>query len=282
MGTRRSKHNKGRKPTYKDHRSVAAHLLAHPAYPNWGWGDGESLHGWHNNRLWWKNTDIFKLDILCEADADVHGAADALGRPPKTLAHKARDLGLVLPIEWSRLIRPKYVPRLRRPKDAILNYPYITKPRDEHADLLAINEIIPKSIPDNMRADMCQEIMLAILEGQTTLAALKEKSRSGTYFIKKFYHDNYEDGGHAISFSQNDEGWNSDRIASSVAAKEWYREQFMDRTSYTDTLKTFTPPTQFEAAWRDQIGRIALKQHELGQFLSEEEVEEMLEPTFAG
>lgn len=267
MGTHRSRHNKGRKPSYKDHRAVAMHLLDHPKtdFGSWAW-----------TRTWWSDLEKFKVDILCEADANIERTADCLGRSPSSIAYRARDMGLTLPREWLRLITPKYKPRLRSPKEASLQYPYITKIRDEHADLLAINAIIPKGIPDNMRADMCQEIMLAILEGRTTIEMLKAKNGSATYYIKKFYHDNYEAGGHAISFNATDEDWNSDRIASSIAAKEWHREQFADRNAYTDSLKTFTPPTQFEAAWRDQIGRVQLKQHELGQFLSEEEVEEML------
>lgn len=267
MGTRRSRHNKGRKPSYKDHREIAMHLIAHPK-TDWG--------SWAWTSTWWSDVEKFKLDVLCEADIDVEQAANVLGRSPRSIAHRARDFGLVLPPDWSKIIRPKYVPRQRQPMEAALAYPYIRKVRDEHADLLAINEMIPKSIPDNMRADMCQEIMLAVLEGRATLEALRAKRASGAYFIKKFYHDNYEAGGQAISFQQTDDDWTSERVASSIAAKEWHREQFTDRNSHADTLKTFTPPIQFEAAWRDQIGRITLRHHELGQFLSEEEVEEML------
>ena len=184
MGTRSSRHNKGRKPLYKDHRSVAAHLIAHPAYPGFNGCRGDntkSENGWYNTRLWWKDADHFKLGILCEADSDIEQSADALGRKPSTLVWKARDLGLILPTQWSRLIKPKYTPRHRQPKEAIRNYPYIITPRDEHSDLLAVNAIVPKGIPDNMRADMCQEIMIAILEGRTTLEMLKAKNGSASY-----------------------------------------------------------------------------------------------------
>lgn len=271
MGTRKSRHNKGRKPVYKDHRDTARHILDHK------WGAPDFIGYRMLSRTWWTPVDTFKLEILCEADADIEGAADVFARQPKMVAHKARDMGFTLPIEWSRLIAPKYKPRIRQPKAAALAYPYITNPRDEHAQLLAVNEIIPKSIPDNMRADMCQEILLAILEGRTTLEALKAKSQSPSYFIKKFYHDNYEAGGHAISFQDTDEDWDSDSVASSIAAKEWQRERFAERTRYGDSLHTFTPPVQFEAAWQDQISRFRLKQHELGHFMSHEEAEEILD-----
>jgi hypothetical protein len=127
-----------------------------------------------------------------------------------------------------------------------------------------------------MRADVCQEILLAIYEGRTTIDQLRTKNSNARYYIKKFYHDNYEDGGHAISFQDTNEDWNSDAVASSIAAKEWRQNCVVDIAAGVNSIRTFTPPTQFEAAWRDQVGRIKLKHHELGRFLSTEEVEEML------
>lgn len=252
-------------PTYKDHRLVAKNLLRHKRY-------GDFSCKWLDNHLRWRPVDEFALSILCEANADIEQTADTLGRKPTTLARRARDVGFTIPTQWAKLIAPKGKPVLAA---RATNYPYIIKRRDEHADLMAVNAVIPAAIPDNMRADICQEIMLAILEGRTTIEMLKSRKGNSTYFIKKFYHDNYEHGGHAISFNGTKEDWSSDAVSSSIAAKEWHREQFVDQNGYTGTLKTFTPPTQFEAAWRDQIGRIQMRQHELGYFLSAEEVETM-------
>lgn len=250
---------------------MASNILDHKRY-------GEGF--WMDSRTWWKDADVFALEVLCEADSNIEQSADALGRPPKSLAWKARDSGFILPSPWARLIAPKRAIKLRT-RDPILAYPYITKPRPEHADLLEINSIIPKSIPDNMRADMCQEIMLAILEGRTTLDDLRSRSKNSAYFIRKFYHDNFEQAGQALSFSavtaEGDQDERSyDEIASSIAAKDWHHEQFADRTRYGDILKTFTAPDQIEAVWRDQVGRHRIKLSELGQFLSFEEVAEML------
>lgn len=269
MGTHKSRHNKGRKPFYKEHRLVAAHMLERPAYPN---------RGWYSTRTWWQPAGTFKLNILCEADSDVEQSADALGRQPSTLVHKAREQGFIIPQQWARLVAPKRTAKPRAiKKPPLLSYPYIQAPSAANADLREVNALIPKGIPDHMRADMCQEIMLAIFEGRTSLEALGSRKGSAQYFIKKFYRDNYEDSGLAISFNDTDEDWNSDAVASSIAAKEWHREQFQREYGHTDTIRTFTPPTQFQAAWRDQVGRVHLKFHELGHFLSEEEVEELME-----
>lgn len=278
MGTRKCRHNKGRKPFYKDHRAVCAHLLSHPKYPGFAGGrDGPSTtgNGWYDTRTWWTGREQFALKILCEADAPIEGAADALGRKPTSIAHRARDWGITLPLEWARLLAPRKRKRSLIVPRANLSYPFIAKPRPEHADLLAINEIVPKALPDQMRADVCQEIMIAILEGRTTLDALRAQKASAAYYIKKFWRDNHEDAGYAISFQSTDDDWNSDAVASSIAAKEWHAKQFADRSAANDTYRTFTPPVQFEAAWQDQVGRLQLKHQELGQFLNREEIEEL-------
>lgn len=267
MGTRRSRHNKGRKPLYKDHRSVASNILEHKKYGGM----------WYDARSWWTPPDIFALGVLCDAEADVDGSADALGRPPKSLVYKARELGLTVPIEWGRLLYKKRPTKIRQPQTALV-YPYIVKARDEHADLLTVNAMIPKGISDHMRADICQEILLAIYEGRTTLDDLRARKGTEVYYIRHFYKQNYECGGYAISFQNTDEDWNSDRIASQISAKEWKQNQMADRrNSYDNLAQTYTPAVQIEAVWQDQVGRHRLKLNEIGMFLTHDEVEELLE-----
>jgi hypothetical protein len=271
MGSRRSKHNKGRKPIYKDHRLVARDILARPQYFN---------KGFYSTGTWWKPVDVLKIEILCEANSNIEMSAEALGRCPSTLVQKARDLRLMVPREWSRLLESKR-PKALTARKSEMAYPFINSPRTEHAELMEVNALIPRSIPDNMRADMCQEIMLAILEGRTTIDALRARSRSAAYFIRKFYHENFEQNGHALSFStggeEGDESRSYDEIAASIAAKDWHHEKVVERQTGIIPPRMFTPPNQFEAAWLDQIGRTQLSLHELGEFLSREEVEEMLD-----
>lgn len=265
MGTRRSQHNRGRKPFYKDHGATAKHILSHKRY-----GAGYYL----DRGTWWRGEDVFALDVLCEADADIEGAADALGRPPKSVAWKARDLGLTLPREWARLLLPKG--KSRSGPRALLNYPYIQKLRPEHADIVAINNLIPKSVPDHMRSDMCQEIMLAILEGRTTLQRLQERSRSPQYFIKKFYKDNFEQGGFAISFNTAGNDEDDEIAARSIARKEWHYGEMVERHRHLDSFNAITPATQLEATWNDQVGRVRFDLNRAGMFLSHDEVEMMM------
>lgn len=240
------------KLVYKDFRSMAAEMIARP---RWGW----YWTGTH-----WYPADEFKLSVLCEADADIEAAADAIGRKPTSIAHRARDTGLTLPQQWSKLITPKRILKPREAATGLMAYPYISKATAANADLLAIDALIPKGMPEHIRADVCQEIMIAILEGRTTLEALKSRKGTVAYFIRRFYKDNYEDSGRALSFSIEDDR-SYDEIASARGLKDDYHE-----------LRVVTPATQLDAVWRDQVGRYRFSMNEAGQFLSREEAEEIL------
>lgn len=275
MGTRRSKHNKGRNPLYKEHRLIAARLIEKACFSKDADRWSKSWY-WHRRRGW-ESDHIFKLEILCESDSDIEQSADVIGRPPSTIAWQARRCGLTLPQQWARIIAPKRSRKLIEVASPQLAYPYIAKARPEHADLLAINDLVPKSIGGDMRGDICQEIMIAILEGRTSLEMLKSRQGTATYFIRKFYKDNYEMSGHALSFSTVDEDRSYDEVASSIAAKEWHYEEANANRGNRDALKPFTAPTQFQSAWDDQVGRYQMSLHEIGQFLSRDEVEELLD-----
>lgn len=238
---------------YKDFRTMAAEIIARPMF------------GWFWTGTHWSPADEFKLSVLCEADADIEAAADAIGRKPTSIAHRARDTGLTLPQQWSKLIMPK---RIRKPREAavgIMPYPYISKANSANADLLAIDALVPKGMPEHIRADVCQEVMIAILEGRTTLEALRSRKGTVSYFIRRFYKDNYEDSGRALSFSVEDER-SYDEIASARGLKDDYHD-----------LRVITHATQLDAVWRDQVGRFRLKMNDIGQFLSREEAEELLD-----
>jgi hypothetical protein len=269
MGTHKSRHNKGRKPQYKDFRDVAANLLKRPRYPG---------GGWYDTGIRWDQASLLKLDVLCEAAIEIEQAADCIGRKPTAVAHHARTLGIPLPLEWARLITPKKAAR-RAIGAADLPYPYLIKATPENADLRAINAVIPASIHDSMRADMCQEIMLAILEGRTSLEDLKNKKANGAYFIRKFYKDNYDASGSAISFDAVDsDGRTFEQVQANIAAREWHQEQdASDHSAIRAMSRLYQPPTQFIAAWNDQVSRYRLEREELGIFLSHEEAEELLE-----
>lgn len=119
-----------------------------------------------NQRLNWTAEDRAAVTTLCGASADLEQISPILARHPQTIVHKASDMGLQLPKTWSRLIRKAYAPHPREPQ-VVLEYPYITTDKnDDTALLIAINSVVPRGLPGNLREDVCQDILVAILEGE--------------------------------------------------------------------------------------------------------------------
>lgn len=88
--------------------------------------------------------------------------------------------------------------KIREPK-IVLSYPYIIKPRDEHAELLTVNKLVP---PMPGREDICQEIMLALWERKITMDQLRANLADVRSFVRSFKRANYEVGGYAVSLDQ--------------------------------------------------------------------------------
>lgn len=213
--------------------------------------------GLYSTRTWWTDAERAALPKFIEGGYKPDDVAPVLGRTPKSMAYYARDRGIVLPKEWASFIAPRQ--RILSPRREPLTYPYIITRKAEHADLLALNDLVPRAYPDHMRADICQEMMLAVIEGTVTIDEIKANREKSAWFLKKFWMANYEDRGHAISFQDTEEGWNADSVASNIARKEWHREQFAERTRFVGIVRTFVPPTQFEDTWINQIHRQAEK-----------------------
>lgn len=209
----------------------------------------------YSTRTWWTDQEKDAVRKFINRGNSPTEVAPALGRTARSIAWYARDLdGVKLPPLWSALIAPKRIITDRR---APLAYPYIMTQRPEHADILALNDLVPRAYPEHMRADICQEMMMAVLEGTVTIDEIKANRTRSAWFLKKFWMANYEASGRAISFQNVDDGWNADSVESSIAAKEWHREQFAERTRFVDSVRTFSPPTQIEDVWANQIHRRA-------------------------
>lgn len=73
--------------------------------------------------------------------------------------------------EWYEARKP-----VRLPKEPLTEfYPYITaQPTEEHNFLIAVDSLVPKALPNQTRADVCQDMIVAILSGDVTLENLKD------------------------------------------------------------------------------------------------------------
>lgn len=161
-----------------------------------------------STRLDWQRDETVALQALCLRGASLEKSAEGLGRSPTSIAHRARDTGLKLPYEWRDAITTY---KRRTSKGPLLQYPYIQEVRGEHSDLLAVNGLVPANLPEHIRADVCQEIMLQMFLGEITLDELRNGPGLVRKFINQYRKQNCEAGGYAISLD-----------APMVDGRSWY------------------------------------------------------------
>ena len=287
MGTRRSKHDHGRKPRRKDNGALtckavwdtpnfdkgtptAAEILAKPAYP-FGLLLNQNLH--------WQESDKEKLRILADANAEPEKTSLALGRDPKSIAYKARDVGITLPPAWAALLpKPKYIAHPRQPK-ILLNYPFfIQVDKDKDANLVAVNNLVPKSIPDHMRGDICQDILLAVYEGKVNLATLQKRPDLMKQFVSRWRKENLERSGYGMMtidpYGDDKRSWEEQ----AAARADWDYNQRNDACSaYEAQSIPFTPATQIDDVYLQEIQREHLRRVDAGETLSFDEVARLVE-----
>jgi len=107
-----------------------------------------------------------------------------LGRSPSSVAGYARDLVSSLPAAWRGLItQPR---KLIVPAPPLMHFPFVGAETPAAADLLRVNDLVPRGFPEHMRADICQSIMLALYEGTVTLAEIEANRDRLSWFVKRW------------------------------------------------------------------------------------------------
>ena len=244
-------------------RSVADLLSAGPRYQF----DGDAK--WWSTRMNWTPQEHQDLSVLCENATQVERAADVLGRSPTSLAWHARDMGLTLPREWSRLIAPK---RILNPKIALC-YPYIVRAKPSDSDLLRVNDLVPHAFPEWMRADICQAAMLALYEGTTTLAELENNRNNLTYFIKRYRKE--QQPWQEVSLSSDDDGRSPDEIAASINA-DGHADGLNNLRRAAETFTDHYEPTQIDDVYEREVNAAHFTLANQRKHLNRSEVKEML------
>lgn len=89
--------------------------------------------------------------------------------------------------------KTKVAPKPRRD----LAYPFARAADTGNKLVLSVNELVPRNMAG--REDVCQTILLAILEGRITLEQLHANKERIRAFITDFMKANYEARGHAVS-----------------------------------------------------------------------------------
>lgn len=163
-------------------------LLERPRYP-----DGLRL----NTHTPWAYQDEIYLQVLCIAGSDINAASAVLGRSATAVAHRASDAGMSIPKAWRALIASKTPRKPAEPRWVPMAYPYVSAKRAENAHVLEVNSLVAKYLPG--RADICQEILLALWEKRVTMETLRKQGQNLRAFVKQFYKANHELGGYASS-----------------------------------------------------------------------------------
>lgn len=260
MGTRRSRHNKGRKPLYKEHRRdyvepgalevstfspvESAAMILHRG-PRYKWSDGGGAY--YDQRLAWSKTDTRDLAILCAASADITKCGDVLARQPQTIVNRARDLGFSLPSAWAALIR-----RNRGSPGIQLRYPFIAKARPEHADLMRANSLVPRGFPEHMRADICQSVMLAMFEGTISLSDVEKNKDKMRWFIRKFYKEQ-QPWQEVLDTPNDGDNRSYDEKAAHGWAQDGRDEEMADHRRMFNAINKYEPALQIDHVYALEI-----------------------------
>lgn len=122
-----------------------------------------------------------------------------------TVRYLAKHIAHVRAWRAWRKLQPKQVrkvkaPIIRRERAPLLSYPFVSVPRECNAALLAVNAIVPPGIPG--REDVCQNILLAILEGRTTFAEIQTNRAALSAFCRAHHRESFELGGYAVSLNE--------------------------------------------------------------------------------
>lgn len=152
---------------------------------------------WLDSYRRWGEADVTMLVAACDLRVPYKAAANALGREPTSLIHKARRCGIQIPWKWLELLpKPKRKPSVFVEKTGASAYPYIVKPDENHNTLIAVNRMVSKLLPG--REDVCQDIILAILESRTSIEELSADPKAIRAFVTAFRKASFERSGYGV------------------------------------------------------------------------------------
>lgn len=95
-----------------------------------------------------------------------------------------------------------------------MRWPYLRdEPTSEYALMMAVNAVVSKELPDEVRADFCQDLVVAVLSGDCAIDSLREYARAKLAAARSVYGQKW---GHVSldypRFNGNDDRRISDRI----------------------------------------------------------------------
>lgn len=93
--------------------------------------------------------------------------------------------------DWRRVKPPR---KPRKEREVLTEYyPFISRPTSDHELLLAVDSLVPKSLLSDTRADVCQDMIVAILSGEVSLENMRDAVPK---YIKQFFKQSPSKYGH--------------------------------------------------------------------------------------
>lgn len=93
--------------------------------------------------------------------------------------------------DW-RLMPGHLRPKRERREPLPELYPYLSgEPTNEHDMLMAVDAIVPKGLPNAVRCDVCQDMIVAVLSGETTVDNLRGDLKKYMSSFWKMFPDKY-------------------------------------------------------------------------------------------
>jgi hypothetical protein len=117
--------------------------------------------------------------------AEIHAAADARARLTDEQREQRRhERGLRrVERERQRAVNATPMPEV---------WPFIpTAPASEHDLVMAVDEVVPKTLPEWLRQDICQDLILLVLEGDTTVDNLRDATPEAVRAVFRMYPGKY-------------------------------------------------------------------------------------------
>lgn len=117
---------------------------------------------------------------------------------------------------WARWKAPALVHTTSLERRIVLAYPYLGAGTINNSDLLsAINALVPHTLPQDVRADVCQEMIVDVLSGILPLAEAAAKMRK---YITRAYGDRYR----AISLDAPMRGFDDLRMIDTIESTRFH------------------------------------------------------------
>ncbi len=128
-------------------------------------------------------------------------------------------------------LRPKKQPRLRAQKDDVLLYPFVRDLASEAQQIvMQVYSMLPRGFPEEIRGDLCQDILLAVTEGLVTFERIEELMPEFSKVARAYMPNHHRE----VSIFEAVPGMENERIVDTLVDES---EHFTERIKFASELE---------------------------------------------